>query len=367
MTPIRCPAVTPIRCPAVTPRALTEIPAKGWLQVVKRGWKESSADQVPLLGAGVAFYAFLALFPALIAVVSLYGLFADPAAIGTQINSMTSALPGQARILITDQVTALTTRGRATLGIGLILSVALALWSASSGVSNLITAINSAYDEDEERGFVKKRLLALAITVAAIAFMVIMLGLVAVVPPLLEHLVGDSPLRWVLQIGRWVVLILLVTGALAVLYRLAPDRAAPKMRWVSVGAIAATVLWLVASIGFSLYVLTFGNYAKTYGVFAGIIVTLLCFGSRPTPSCSGPKSTPRPNNKPPTTPPKAQTGHAADDTPSKQTQPPATNQTANPPTPEKSTSGVCRVCQRTGWVLVLRSSARRRRRRRQSH
>ena len=206
----------------------TEIPAKGWLQVVKRGWKESSADQVPLLGAGVAFYAFLALFPALIAVVSLYGLFADPAAIGTQINSMTSALPEQARTLITDQVTALTTRGRATLGIGLILSVALALWSASSGVSNLITAINSAYDEDEERGFVKKRLLALAITVAAIVFMVIMLGLVAVVPPLLEHLVGDSPLRWILQIGRWLVLILLVTGALAVLYRLARTVPPPR-------------------------------------------------------------------------------------------------------------------------------------------
>jgi membrane protein len=252
-----------------------DIPAKGWLQVVKRGWKEASADQVPLLGAGVAFYAFLALFPALIAVVSLYGLFADPAAIGTQITSMTSGFPEQARQLITDQVTALTTRGRSTLGIGLIVSVLLALWSASSGVSNLITAINSAYDEDDDRGFVKKRLLALAITVAAIVFMVVMLGLVAVVPPLLEHLVGDSPLRWVLQIGRWMLLVVLVTGALAVLYRLAPDRAAPKMRWVSVGAIAATVLWLIASIGFSLYVSTFGNYAKIYGVFAGIIVTLL--------------------------------------------------------------------------------------------
>ena len=253
----------------------TGIPAKGWLQIVKRGWKESSADQVPLLGAGVAFYAFLALFPALIAVVSLYGLFADPAAIGTQINAMTSALPEQARTLITDQVTTLTTRGRATLGVGLILSVALALWSASSGISNLITAINSAYDEDEERGFVKKRLLALAVTLAAIVFMVIMLGLVAVVPPLLEHLAGNGPLRWILQIGRWVIVVLLVTGALAVLYRLAPDRAAPKMRWVSIGAVVATVLWLIASVGFSLYVSTFGNYAKTYGAFAGIIVTLL--------------------------------------------------------------------------------------------
>lgn len=253
----------------------TDIPAKGWLQVIKRGWKESGADQVPLLGAGVAFYAFLALFPALIAMVSLYGLFADPAAIAHQIGSMTSTLPQQAQTLITDQITTLTTRGRATLGVGLILSVLLALWSASSGVSNLLTAINTAYDEDEDRGFVKKRLLALAVTVAAIVFMVIMLGLVAVVPPLLDHLVGDGPLRWILQIGRWLLLVILVTGALAVLYRLAPDRAAPKMRWVSVGAVVATIVWLVASIGFSLYVSSFGNYAKTYGAFAGIIVTLL--------------------------------------------------------------------------------------------
>ena len=253
----------------------TDIPAKGWLQVIKRGWKESGADQVPLLGAGVAFYAFLALFPALIAMVSLYGLFADPAAIGGQIGSITSALPQQAQTLITDQITTLTTRGRATLGVGLILSVLLALWSASSGVSNLLTAINTAYDEEEDRGFVKKRLLALAVTVAAIVFMVIMLGLVAVVPPLLDHLVGGGPLRWILQIGRWLLLVILVTGALAVLYRLAPDRAAPKMRWVSVGAVVATIVWLAASIGFSLYVSSFGNYAKTYGAFAGIVVTLL--------------------------------------------------------------------------------------------
>jgi membrane protein len=253
----------------------TDIPAKGWLQIVKRGWKESSADQVPLLGAGVAFYAFLALFPALIAVVLLYGLFADPSAIAVQINSMASALPEQARTLITDQITTLTARGRATLGVGVIVAILLALWSASSGVSNLITAISAAYDEVEKRGFVKKRLLALAMTVGAIVVMMIMLGLVAVVPPLLEQLVADSPLRWVLQIGRWALLVLLVSVVLAVLYRLAPDRDAPKMRWVSVGAIVATVIWLAASLGFSLYVSTFGNYAKTYGVFAGIVVMLL--------------------------------------------------------------------------------------------
>ncbi len=252
----------------------TEIPARGWIQIAKRGRKEAKADQVPLLAAGVAFYAFLAIFPGLIAVVSIYGLFADPATITNQLNSLTAALPDQARQVITDQLTALTTRGRQTLGIGLILSVVIALWSASAGISNLLTAINIAYDEEEKRGFVKKRLLSLGLTLGAIVFMVIVLGLVAVLPPLLKAVFGTGALRWILQILGWLVLVVLVAAVLALLYRLGPDRDAPRMAWVSVGAVVATLIWLAASIGFSIYASTFGNYAKTYGVFAGIVVLL---------------------------------------------------------------------------------------------
>jgi membrane protein len=251
----------------------TEIPARGWLQVAKRGWKEAKSDQVPLLAAGVAFYAFLAIFPGLIAVVSIYGLFADPATIANQLNSLTTALPEEASKVITDQVSSLSSR-RQTLGVGLILSVLIALWSASAGISNLLTAINVAYDEEEKRGFVKKRLMSLGLTVGAIVFMVIILGLVAVLPPLLRSVFGTGALRWVLQIIGWLVMVVLVAAALAILYRLGPDRDAPRMRWVSVGALVATVIWLVASIGFSIYTSTFGNYAKTYGVFAGIVVLL---------------------------------------------------------------------------------------------
>jgi membrane protein len=236
----------------------TEVPARGWLQVAKRGWKEAKADQVPLLAAGVAFYAFLSIFPALIAIVSIYGLFADPATITNQLNSMTAALPEQAKQVITDQVTSLASR-RSTLGIGLVISVAIALWSASAGINNLL---------------VKKRLMSLGLTLSAIVFMVIMLGIVAVLPPLLKAVFGTGVLRWIFQILGWLVLVVLVAVALAILYRLGPDRDAPRMAWVSVGAIVATVLWLVASIGFSIYTSTFGNYAKTYGVFAGIVVLL---------------------------------------------------------------------------------------------
>jgi membrane protein len=249
----------------------TEIPAKGWLQVAKRGWAEAKADQVPLLGAGVAFFGFLALFPAVIALVTLYGLFADPTTITTQVESLT-ALPGDVRQLIIDQIN---NQNRSALGWSAILAIALSLFSASGGINNLMTAVNVAYDEDDDRSPIKKRLIALALTLGAIVFIVIMLGLVAVVPALLQGLFGDSPLlRFLLSAARWILLVILVTAALAILYRVAPNRDAPKIRWVSVGAAIATLLWLIASIGFSIYVATFGNYAKTYGVFAGIIVLL---------------------------------------------------------------------------------------------
>jgi len=250
----------------------TEIPPHGWLQVAKRGWAEAKTDQVPLLGAGVAFFGFLAIFPAVIALVTLYGLFADPSVIAEQVNSL-GALPGDVRQLIIQQVNA---QNRAALGWSAILSIALALFSASGGINNLMTAINVAYDEQDDRNPIKKRLIALGLTLAAIVFVVIMLALVAVVPALLQALFGDSPvIRFLLSAARWILLVVVVTVALALLYRIAPHRDAPKVRWVSVGAAAATLLWLLASIGFSVYVSTFGNYAKTYGVFAGIIVLLL--------------------------------------------------------------------------------------------
>jgi membrane protein len=251
----------------------TQIPARGWLQVAKRGWKEAKADHVPLLSAGVAYHASMAIFPALIALVAIYGLFADPATIATQLNSLTEALPPDARKIIIDQVTMLAAR-RAALSIGLIIAVLIALWSASGGISNLLSAVNAAYDEEEKRGFIKKRLLSLGLTIAAIVFMVIMLSIVAVLPALLKSVFGTGALRWVFQILGWLILVVLVMAALAIIYRLGPERDAPKMKWVSVGALVATLIWLLASIGFSIYSSTFGNYAKTYGVFAGIVVLL---------------------------------------------------------------------------------------------
>jgi membrane protein len=251
----------------------TEVPAKGWVQIAKRGWAEAKVDNVPLLAAGMAYYTFLAIFPALIAAVLLYGLFADPATINQQVGNLGPALPGPVKDLITQQLTMASGSGKA--GFGAIVAILLALFSASGGMGNLMTAINTAYDEEETRGFVKKRAIALALTLGAIVFLLVVVALVAVLPAVLGVLGTSTAVTILVQVVRWLLIVVVISAALAVLYRVAPDRDAPKMRWVSVGAGIATVLWIIASVGFSLYVSHFSSYAKTYGALAGIVILLL--------------------------------------------------------------------------------------------
>ena len=181
----------------------TEIPRRGWFQVVRRAWKEAKSDQVPLLAAGVAFYSFLALFPAMIAAVMLYGLLRDPDDVRRQVASLSDTLPSDAASLLTGQLEAITTTSSGGLGLGLVISLVLALWSASGGVGNVMTAVNLAYDEEETRGFVKRRALALGLTLAAIVFVVVAVSLVAVAPAVLDNVIGDGPARWGLEAARW--------------------------------------------------------------------------------------------------------------------------------------------------------------------
>lgn len=253
----------------------TDVPAKGWWQILRRAWAESKKDQVPLLAAGVAFYSFMALFPAMIAATLLYGLVADPATVARQADKLTAAMPSDAASIVTRQMKALADSPHQSLGIGLLIALLLALWSAAGGMGNIVTAINIAYDEEESRGFVRRKLLSLALTLGGIVFVVVAISLVGVAPAVLNSLVGGGPARWGFEAIRWVALLAGISLALAVLYRYAPDRDEPKFRWVSVGAAIASVIWLVASLGFSLYVSHFSSYSKTYGALAGVVVLLL--------------------------------------------------------------------------------------------
>jgi membrane protein len=252
----------------------TEIPKKGWWQIVRRGLKEFSADQMPLMAAGVAFYAFLALVPTLIAATLVYGLVTGPEQAKQQVQSLTSVLPKDAASLVGNQMLDLATAKSSGLGIGLVVSLLLALWSASGATGNLITAVNVAYDEKDHRNFIKKRGLALFLTAGAIIVFVVTASLVAVFPAVASALGIGGIFRVGLEGLRWVVLLVVLMAALAVLYRLAPDRDDPKFKWTSVGAVTAVVIWVVASVVFSIYV-SFGGYNKTYGALAGIVILLM--------------------------------------------------------------------------------------------
>jgi membrane protein len=253
----------------------SEIPPRGWFAVLKRVKAEVKEDNVPLLAAGVAFYAMLAIFPAIIAVVTVYGMVADPAQVESQVSELAKSLPAGADQLLTDQLTNVVNAGRQSLSIGLALSLLALLWSVSSGVQGLVKSLNVIYDERETRGFVKLRGLSLLLTLGAIVVAVIALALIAVFPNFVESLGLGQAGELAASIGRWVLLAALMLVALGVVYRFAPDRANPRWRWVSWGAVVALALWLLGSVGFSWYVDNFGKYNQTYGALAAVIILLL--------------------------------------------------------------------------------------------
>ncbi|NEM06609.1 YihY/virulence factor BrkB family protein [Geodermatophilus normandii] len=261
--------------PGVHAETPTQIPASGWKQIVKRAWAENNADNMPIIAGGVAFFAFLAIFPALIATISIYGLVASPETVERQITELSAQLPESAASLIGEQLTSITQNSGGALSISLAISVLGALWSASGGTGNLLTAVNIAYDEVETRSFVKRKALALGLTLGAIVFVLVTFALVAVVPAVLDMLPLGIVGSVLAQVLRWVLLLGVFAGSLAVLYRVAPDRDAPQLKWVSLGAIFVTVIWALVSLGFSFYVNNFGSYDKTYGTIAGVIVLML--------------------------------------------------------------------------------------------
>jgi membrane protein len=251
-----------------------EIPARGWKEVLLRVKKEMADDHASLLSAGVAFYALMALAPALVALVSLYGLVAEPSDVSRQVTDMLRAAPVEVRSLIETQLQKIIEASPGGLGVGIAVGFATALWAASSGMANLVDAVNASYGEHESRGFVKRRLLALGLTFGAIGFVVAAAWLVAL-PSILDGTAIGPGVKLLVSIARFPLLGVGMLVGLAVLYRYAPDRDNPKWSWVSAGSIAATVLWVAGSAAFSFYVGSFGKYNETYGSLGAVVVLLL--------------------------------------------------------------------------------------------
>jgi membrane protein len=255
--------------------APTEIPPRGWWEIARRTYEEVDRDRVQAVAAGVTFYSLLALFPALTAFVSLYGLVNDPASIGDHIAALDAFLPTGAPEFLKDQIARISGGGSATLGLAFFISLAVALWSANAGVKALFDALNVAYGEDEKRGFLKLNAISLALTAGIIAFLLLALGAIAAIPIVLDYVYLGAASEWLISIGRWPVLFIVLVIGLGIIYRFGPSRDEAQWKWVSPGALVAAVGWVVGSVLFSWYVANFKDYNKTYGAIGAVIGLLI--------------------------------------------------------------------------------------------
>lgn len=229
-----------------------------------------------LVAAGVAFYAFLSLVPALVAFISIYGLVANPANVTQQVKNVASALPKEVQNFLVYQLTSIIHANRAGVSITLIVAIALALWSASGGMAALITGVHVAHEMDQPKSFVKNRGKALLLTLGAIVFLGIVIFVIAALPPLLSNVGLGSGGRIVLGILRWPILAAVMVVGIGLLYRFSmKDGPRGWLGIVTSGAVVAMVGWLIVSALFSLYTANFSSYSKTYGALASIVVLLL--------------------------------------------------------------------------------------------
>ncbi|MBN1238603.1 MAG: YihY/virulence factor BrkB family protein [Gammaproteobacteria bacterium] len=254
-----------------------EIPRPGWRDILLRVKQEVGRDNLSIVAAGAAFYALFALFPAVGALVAIYGLFASPESVQQHMQMLETVMPEQARTLLNQQLQRVVSSGSTALGIGALLGILIALWSAAKGVKALMTALNIVYEEEEKRGFFKLNLTALFLTFLVLAFVLIALAAIAVLPAIIGSLglpaVAEGLARWL----RWPLLALVCVGILGLLYRYAASRAHPQWRWVLWGAAVATALWLIGSALFSWYVTNFGSYNETFGSVAAVAVLMMWF------------------------------------------------------------------------------------------
>lgn len=252
----------------------TEIPYKGWTQIAWRVWDKIDEHNIWLVAAGVAFFAIMAVFPTLIAIISIYGLVSDPITVETQLNALGGVLPGEVKTLMSDQLTTIVSATRGSLSIGVATSLLFALWTISTGVSYLITALNIVYGQQEGRSFIRLRIVSLKLTGFIIFGALISLTTIAALPAILAFAGLGNLSETILRYSRWPLLGVGTVFFLAVIYRYAPNRCDSKWRWVSVGSVLATVFWLLASALFSFYVSNFGNYNEIYGSLATPIVMM---------------------------------------------------------------------------------------------
>lgn len=248
-----------------------EIPARGWKDILWRVYGNIGQHRILALAAGMTYYSLLAIFPAIAALVAIYGFFSDPGSIAKHLDDVSGFIPGGAVDVAREQLTRVATKGDRTLGFTFVIGLAISLWSANAAMKSLFDTLNIVYGEEEKRGFVKLNAISLGFTVGGIAFVLAALGAVVVIPMVLQYVGLSNAGDLLVRIGRWPALFVGLAVALAWIYRYGPSRQAPRWTWITWGSAAATILWLAASALFSFYAANFGTFNATYGSLGAVI------------------------------------------------------------------------------------------------
>lgn len=251
------------------------IPFSGWKKIVLRVKNEISENNVSIISAGVAFFAFLAIFPAIAALISIYGLAMDPHNIQDQLSQLYGVMPQQAYEILKGQIEKLMETSGSALGWSMALSILFSIWSANKGTKSLFTGVDIAYNTKNNRGFFRQNGLTLLFTFVAIILVILSMVLIVVFPAIIGQLGLPTTVENLISWGRWILLAIVVVWFLGMIYKHAPEKPTSKFRWVLPGALLATFLWLLASWGFSYYVSNFGSYGEVYGSISAVVVMLL--------------------------------------------------------------------------------------------
>jgi membrane protein len=249
----------------------SEVPAKGWKDILSRVYSNFGEHRIMALAAGMTYYSLLAIFPALAALVAIYGLFSDPASIAKHLDQVAGFVPGGAIEVARDQLTRVASNGSQSLGLTFVIGLAISLWSANAAMKSLFDTLNIVYGEREKRGFLKLNAMSLTFTVIAIGFVLLALGAVVVIPVVLKYLGPAHATDLLVRILRWPAMFVGLALALACIYRFGPSRDAPRWRWITWGSVAASIFWLGASALFSWYAASFGTFNATYGSLGAAI------------------------------------------------------------------------------------------------
>ena len=254
-----------------------DIAWKGWRAVIRRTLAEMLTDRVSLVAAGCAFYGTLALFPAISMLISVYGLIFDTQTVLPQLAVLQDLLPPAAFRLIAERVTMLVSKPPGALGWSLVASTAVTLWSSASGTKSVITALNLAYEEREQRSFLRYQAVAFSITIFVILGTALGLSLLVALPAALDILGFAFHQKALIRFASFTLLFGAVVAALSLLYRYAPSRRTPRWQWVTPGSLLATTIWVFASALFSWYVATFSTYDAMYGPLGTVVAVMMWF------------------------------------------------------------------------------------------